>query len=91
MGIHKTQCVHRMRLRLFVSQNEIDDIQVNRKDLYPDASALEAVDIFDENLPATADDTSDGEPEKKWLVSTTEKNTTIFRLLLASGCSQQDS
>ena len=54
-----------MRLRPLVPQNEIDDIQVNRKDLYPDASAIKAADIFEQNTPAAPDDTSDEEPEEE--------------------------
>ena len=44
IGTHKTQCVHSMQLRPFVPQDEIDDIQVIGKDLYPDANAVEDAD-----------------------------------------------
>ena len=65
IGIHRTQCFHRLPLRPFKPRNEIDGIQVNRKDLYPDASAVEAADIFDGNLPVTPGETGDEEPEEE--------------------------
>ena len=36
----RTQRVHRMRPRLFVPQHEIDESQVNQRDLYPDANVV---------------------------------------------------
>ena len=65
IGIQKTQCVHRMRLRPFLPQDEIEDTQFNQNDLYTDANAVEDAYIFDENLPATQEDTSDEELEKE--------------------------
>ena len=53
-----------MRSRHFVPQDEIDDIQVNQKDLYFDANAVKDADILDENLAATPDDTNDEEQEE---------------------------
>ena len=44
IGSHKSQCVHRMRLRFFVSQDEIADIQVNQKDLFSDANTVKDAD-----------------------------------------------
>ena len=52
-----------MRLRPFVPEDEIEDIQVNRKNLYPDANAIEDADFFDENLPSVQEE-SDEEPEE---------------------------
>ena len=54
-----------MQLRPFLRQDEIKHIQVNQKDLYLDANALEDADIFEENLPVTQDDTSDEQPEEE--------------------------
>ena len=52
VGTHKTQCVHRMRLRLFKPEFPIDDINVS-KNLYPDSERVEDTDIFDSNIPIT--------------------------------------
>ena len=52
VGTHKTQCVHRMRLRLFKREFIIDDINVS-KNLYPDSERVEDTDIFDSNIPTT--------------------------------------
>ena len=54
-----------MQLRPLVSQDENDDLQVEQKELYPDANAIENMDIFDENLPTTQENTSEEEPEEK--------------------------
>ena len=56
-GTHKTQCVHRMTLQPFVP-HEIDDTQVNQKELYPDTDAIEDTDNFDENLPPLSENES---------------------------------
>ena len=50
VGTHQTQCVHRMRLRLFKPEFPIDDINVS-KHLYPDTERVEDTDIFDSNIP----------------------------------------
>ena len=52
VGTHKTQCVPRMRLRLFKPEFPIDDINVS-KNLYPDSERVEDTDIFDSNIPTT--------------------------------------
>ena len=52
LGTHQTQCVHRMRLRLFKPEFPIDDINVS-KHLYPDTERVEDTDIFDSNIPTT--------------------------------------
>ena len=52
VGTHQTQCVHRMRLRLFKPEFPIDDIKVS-KHLYPDTERVEDTDIFDSNIPTT--------------------------------------
>ena len=60
-----------MRLRHFVPLNEIDNIQVNQKQLYPDTEAIEDTDIFDENLPLLPRNESDNnfeEQTKKYCV-----------------------
>ena len=49
---HKTQCVHRMRLRQFEPEFLIDDINVS-KHIYPDNERVEDTDIFDSNIPTT--------------------------------------
>ena len=38
---------------LYHKTNEIEDVQVIQKDLYPDANAVEDSDILDQKLPAT--------------------------------------
>ena len=50
VGTYQTQCVHRMRLRLFKPEFPIDDINVS-KHLYPDTERVEDTDIFDSNIP----------------------------------------
>ena len=54
-----------MRLRHFVPHDENGDIQVNQKDMDPNADAVESADIFDENLPVTQGDTSGENPEEE--------------------------
>ena len=54
-----------MRLRLFVSQDKIEDFQLHRRKVYPNANAVEDAEIIIENLPATAEDTNDKEPEEE--------------------------
>ena len=57
VGTHKTQCLHRMRLRLFKQEFPIDDIGVS-KEIYPDNERVEDTDVFDLNIPTNG--TSDG-------------------------------
>ena len=52
VGARKTQCVHRMRLRLFKTEYPFDDINV-AKNFYPDSERVEDTDIFDSNIPTT--------------------------------------
>ena len=52
VGTHKTQCVHRMRLRLFKPEIPIDDVNLS-KHLYPDNERIEDTDLFDSNIPTT--------------------------------------
>ena len=75
IGTHKTQCVHRMGLPLFVPQDESDDRQVNQRDLYPHANAVEDADIFDETLPSVPDEGIDEEPEEK-IIEVNPRNET---------------
>ena len=50
VGTHKTQCVHRMRLRLFKSDANIEDLSVS-KQCYADNERVGDTDIFDSNIP----------------------------------------
>ena len=52
VGTHKTQCVHRIGLRLFKPEIPIDDIKVS-KNFYPDNERVEDEDILDLNTPTT--------------------------------------
>ena len=52
VGTHKTQCVHRMRLRMFKPELPIDDINVS-KHLYQYNERVEDTNIFDLNNPIT--------------------------------------
>ena len=52
VGTNKTQCVHRMRLRLFKPEFPIDAINVS-KHLYLDTERVEDSDIFDSNISTT--------------------------------------
>ena len=47
---HKTQCVHRMRLRFFKPEFPIDDMSVS-KQFYPGNERFEDTDIFDSKIP----------------------------------------
>ena len=49
VGAHKTQCVHRMRLRLLTPGFPIDDTSVS-KQIYPDNERVEDTDIFHSNI-----------------------------------------
>ena len=48
---HQTQCVHRMRIRLFKPDYHKDNIEVILSRLYPDGERVEDSDIFDNNIP----------------------------------------
>ena len=52
VGTHKTQCVHRMRLRMFKPEFPIDDINVS-KHLYPYNERVEDTNIFGLKNPIT--------------------------------------
>ena len=52
VGTHKTQCVHRMRLRPFKPEFPIDDINVS-KHRYPYNEKVDDTDIFDSNITTT--------------------------------------
>ena len=54
VGTHKTQCVHRIRPRIFKPDFPIDDIRVS-KPIYPDNKRVEDTDIFDSNIPTNAE------------------------------------
>ena len=49
MNTHRTQCVHRMRIRLLNPEYLIDDLDVKTNCLYPDTERVENSDIFDNN------------------------------------------
>ena len=49
----------------FRTQGENEEIQSDQRDLYSDADAVKDAEIFDENLPATQQDTSDEHSEKE--------------------------
>ena len=52
-GTHKTQCVHRMRLRPFIPHDKILDIEMKESSFYPDPDAADDSKIFNENIPHT--------------------------------------
>ena len=47
VGTHRTQFLHRMRLRQFKPDYQIDDIEVSSDRLYADLERAEEIDIFD--------------------------------------------
>ena len=53
-----------MQLRPFVPQSNVDDNQVNQKNLYFDANEVEDADIFEKNIPSARSDTSYDETEE---------------------------
>ena len=59
-GTHKTQCVHRMQLRLFKSEFCIDDISMS-KQIYPDNERVEKTDLFASNILRTNEADQDEE------------------------------
>ena len=65
IGTLSTHCVHRMRLRLFLAHTEVNDIQVNQKELCHDREATEDTDLFDGKLPPLPDNETDNELEEK--------------------------
>ena len=90
VGTHKTQCVHRMRLRLFQPEFPIDVINVS-KYLYPDTERVEDTDIFDSNIPTTDEvdqnendnldqDLVEDEPSEDIIPPVQERNSTHARL-----------
>ena len=60
VGTHKAQRVHKMRLRLFKPDYNIDNISVS-KQVYPDNESIEETDIFDSNTPRTKEADQDEE------------------------------
>ena len=53
-----------MPFQRFVPQKEIADIQVNEKDLYLDANAVNDADIFNQNIPFAPEEENDEEPDE---------------------------
>ena len=48
---HRTQCVHRMRLRKFIPHDKIPDIETNENNYYTDPDAIDESDLFDKKIP----------------------------------------
>ena len=70
-----------MRLPPFVPHCEVDDIQVNQKELYLDTEAIEDTDNFDENLPTLPKTKATMNSKNQRKRSTPQDNNHKFRRL----------
>ena len=59
--MHKTQFLHQMQLRQLILHAEIDNIQVNQKQLYPNTEATEDAEFYDADIPRLRDKANDPE------------------------------
>ena len=75
VGTFKTQCVHRIRLKIFKPEFPVEDVDIRNQPLYADIDRTEDSDIFDSHIPAqTQTNTESDEPE-------TEEETPVERVI----------
>ena len=52
IGIYRTLCFHKVRLRPFATQHLLEAINVNDAKLYPEPDAADDADIFNNKIPS---------------------------------------
>ena len=51
VGTFKTQCVHRIRLKIFKPEFPVEDVDISNQPVYADTDRTEDSDIFDSHIP----------------------------------------
>ena len=75
VGTFKTQCVHRIRLKLFQPDFPVKDVDIGDQPVYADMDRIEDSDIFDSQIPKHAETKPDlNEPE-------TDEETPVERII----------
>ena len=64
VGTFKTQCVHRIRLKIFKLEFPVEDVDISNQPVYADTDRTKDSDIFDSHIPTQTNINSDSdEPE----------------------------
>ena len=64
VGTFKTQCVHRIRLKIFKPKFPVKDIDIENQPVYADMDRTEDADVFDSHIPRQTETTPGlNEPE----------------------------
>ena len=64
VGTFKTQCVHRIRLKIFKPEFPVEDVDISNQPVYADTDRSENSDIFDSHIPTqTTINSHSDEPE----------------------------
>ena len=75
VGTFKTQCVHRIRLKIFKPEFPVKDVDIGIQPVYADTDRTEDSDIFDSHVPRQPETTSEpDEPE-------TDEETPVDRVI----------
>ena len=75
VGTFKTQCVHRIRLKIFKPEFPVKDVDIGNQPVYADTDRTEDSDIFDSHVPRQPETTSEpDEPE-------TDEETPVDRVI----------
>ena len=75
VGTFKTQCVHRIRLKIFNPEFHVKDVDLRNQPKHADIDRTEDSDIFDSHIPTqTKTNTEPDEPE-------TEEETPVERVI----------
>ena len=64
VGTFKTQCVHRIRLKILKPEFPVEDVDISNQPVYADTDRTEDSDIFDSHIPTQTNINSNSdEPE----------------------------
>ena len=75
VGTFKTQCVHRIRLKIFKPEFPVEDVDISNQPVYADTDRTEDSDIFDSHIPTqTKLNSNSDEPE-------TDEETPVERVI----------
>ena len=75
VGTFKTQCVHRIRLKIFKPEFPVKDVDIGKQPVYADMDSTEDSDIFDSHIPTqTKINSEPDEPE-------TDEKTPVERVI----------
>ena len=75
VGTFKTQCVHRIRLKIFKPEFPVEDVDISNQPVYAETDLTEDSDIFDSHFPTqTKLNSNSDEPE-------TDEETPVERVI----------